>query len=71
MVVSAPSYQTEVKPVRAHHQPIQMSSDELEYEHSFWDPGNDHVRVNSVEPEGSLVGALNGPNIPLPLSDLR
>ena len=51
------------KPFRAHHRPIQMSSDGFEYEHSCWDPKDGELCLNRVKPEETLVEARSGSDV--------
>lgn len=50
-------------PLRAHHRPIQMSSDGFEYEHSCWDPKDGELCLNRVKPEETLVEARSGSDV--------
>ena len=50
-------------PSRAHHRPIQMSSDGFEYEHSCWDPKDGELCLNRVKPEETLVEARSGSDV--------
>ena len=50
-------------PVRAHHRPIQMSSDGFEYEHSRWDPKDGELHMDRVKPEETLVEARSGSDV--------
>lgn len=51
------------EPARAHHRPIQMSSDGFEYEHSCWDPKDGELYLNRVKPEETLVEARSGSDV--------
>ena len=51
------------EPARAHHRPIQMSSDGFEYEHSCWDPKDGELCLNRVKPEETLVEARSGSDV--------
>ena len=48
---------------RAHHRPIQMSSDGFEYEHGWWDPKDGELCLNRVKPEETLVEARSGSDV--------
>ena len=50
-------------PQRAHHRPIQTSSDGFEYEHSCWDPKDGELCLNRVKPEETLVEARSGSDV--------
>ena len=50
-------------PPRAHHRPIQMSSDGFEYEHSCCDPKDGELCLNRVKPEETLVEARSGSDV--------